>query len=165
MRGMVERHAQWSLRRWDTPRANLTNPRDNRSHILHHHLRRHPQRRHALRAQEMRARPISLRRPRTVMPPAIHLDIDPCGCAIEIEHIDPGRVLAAKLEPARPLAQFGPQHDLRQRHFLPQFACALESIHWPGDHCAISIIAKATPNPPRPGEGDHRKAMVEGHVP
>ncbi len=104
MRSMVEGHHQF-LNPFVT---NHDNPPNDSFQVFEHPLCRDARGGNALRAEKIRAVSILLCARRPVVNPAVHLKIEPCLGAVEIEHKYSSRMLATKLVTAWPLAQFPP---------------------------------------------------------
>ena len=108
MRSMVEGHRPPERTPLAPLPTNLDYPRHNRLNLMQNQTCRNPRGPNPLRAQPRGTPRIARSRACTVMRNPVNLDRQPRGRAIEINHIDTRRMLAAKLEPARTLAQFGP---------------------------------------------------------
>ncbi len=88
-----------------------------RIQITQHILRRDPNNPHALLAKPPIPHLIAFRTVTATMRLAIHLNGQPMPRTKEIEHIMPGRMLTAKFQTGRTLAQCLPQQHFRQGHF------------------------------------------------
>ena len=94
--------------------ADLGNTNDRRLDIFEHKLSRHAQCRNMLRPKKVRSRLILTSTLDTIVGEAINFDSQPDCRAIEIEYVDPRRMLPPEFESARPLAQFAPQQHFGQ---------------------------------------------------
>lgn len=98
--------------------------------ILQHRIGWNAQYPHALLSQPR----ISFRVPARAISTSMRLTIDfnrqPAARTKEIQHIGSRRMLVPKLETRRPLAQFVPRQDLRQRHGFTQFFRAAYRFPW-----------------------------------
>ncbi len=151
MQSMVEGHAPLGATSRHPLPTNLDNPRNRHGQIVQHYLGRDPQRCNTLRSQEMASRGICLLSTRIVVHPAVNLDRQPRRRTIKVENIAARRMLAAKFQTCGPLAQFAPEHTLRQGHFAAKLARAFYGVGGSGDHSLCPSTTFGGP-PPRFGE-------------
>ncbi len=90
--------------------------------IAKHLAGRNTQDGHAMLREKRIAPRVPLRPVSPLMGFPIDLHRKLCRRAVEVEHIRPRRMLPAKTQAFRPLAQDTPQHDLRQRQVAPEMS-------------------------------------------
>ena len=121
-----------------------------RRHIVEHRSSRDPKNAQSLTSKPSIASEIPLRSFAAPMHFAINFDNEPMIGAEEVEHIAPRRMLTTELQPAGPLAEFGPEDHLRQRQLAAQAACSADGAAGPGQHFASpSTMLRMVPLPLR----------------